>query len=195
MGTLDWNQRGVTAHLELVRKFFDESGRQLEILAKTMAESLARGGKILFFGNGGSAADAQHLAAELVNRMARDRAALSAIALTTDTSILTSIANDAGYHQVFSRQIEALGRAPDVAFSLSTSGHSPNILLALSRARELGLTTASFLGRDGGDARSLSDHALIVEDDSTARIQEVHMLAGHLLCEEIERLACPPAGP
>ena len=162
--------------------------------AAKAADSLARGGKVLFFGNGGSAAEAQHFAAELINRMTRDRPALAGIALSTDGSSLTSIANDSSYDRVFARQIEALARAGDVALALSTSGNSPSILRGLEAARRLDLATVAFLGRDGGKAASLADCALIVESSVTARIQEVHLFAGHLYCEAIEERLYPRAG-
>ena len=188
MNAADRYRPEVEAHLETVRAFFDRHAEAVGRAARGMAECLTLGGKILLFGNGGSAADAQHLAAELVNRMTKDRPAVAAVALTTDTSVLTSIANDSEYDRIFARQIEALGRPGDIALALSTSGNSPSVLLGLTRARERGLKTVSLLGRDGGRARTLSDHALIVESASTARIQEVHILIGHLLCEELESL-------
>ena len=181
-------RRAVQDHQDAVRRFFDSRAGDLERAARAVAGSLAAGGKVLFFGNGGSAADAQHLAAELVNRMTADRPAIAALALTTDSSVLTSIANDSAYERVFSRQVEAFGRPGDVALAITTSGNSPSILRALETARRLGLTTVGLLGRDGGRALPLCDHSLVVESPSTARIQEVHILAGHLLCEEVESL-------
>ncbi len=175
-------------HLEAVRRFFDRRAADLERAARAMAGSLSAGGKILFFGNGGSAADAQHLAAELVNRMALERRAIAALALTTDSSVLTSIANDSAFERVFSRQVEALGRPGDIAFAISTSGNSPAVLRALDRARRMGLTTVGLLGNDGGVALPLCDHPLVVESPVTARIQEVHILVGHILCEAVESL-------
>jgi D-sedoheptulose 7-phosphate isomerase len=184
----------LAAHQEAVESFFRRHSADVERAAREMAEAVGRGGKILFFGNGGSAADAQHLAAELVNRMTRDRPAIPALALSTDTSVLTSIGNDASYDRVFERQIEALGRKGDVAVALSTSGNSPNILLALTRSRERGLRSVALLGRDGGRAFHLADIPLRVDSTSTARIQEVHILIGHLLCEEVESILHPPVG-
>ena len=189
-------QREVQDHLEAVRRFFDRRAGDVDRTARAMAGSLAAGGKVLFFGNGGSAADAQHLAAELVNRMTLERRAIAAIALTTDSSILTSIANDSAFDRVFSRQVEALGRPGDVAFAITTSGNSPAILRALGCARQMGLTTVGLLGNDGGRALPLCDHPLVVESPVTARIQEVHILIGHLLCEEVESLlASAPSLP
>ncbi len=186
-------EQEVRDHLEAVRKFFERRAGDLDRAARTLAASLSRGGKVLFFGSGGSAADAQHLAAELVNRMALERPAIAAIALTTDSSVLTSIANDSAYERVFSRQLEALGRPGDVAFALTTSGNSPAVLRALGRAREMGLTTMGLLGNDGGRALALCDHSLVVECSVTARIQEVHILAGHILCGAVESILSAPA--
>jgi len=171
--------------------FLRSNGPRLLEAARATAESLRREGKALFFGNGGSAAEAQHLSAELVNRMTRDRPALASLALNTDTSALTSIANDASYDQVFARQVEALGRKGDVAFALSTSGNSPSILRGLEAAGRGGLFTIALLGRDGGLARDLVQVPLIVETSSTARIQEVHLFAGHLFCEAVEGILHP----
>jgi len=173
-------------HHRLVDLFLDRHGHDLVRLADRCAESLAAGGKILLFGNGGSAADAQHLAAEFVNRFDRDRPGLAAIALTTDGSILTSVPNDDEFAAVFARQIEALGRAGDVAVGITTSGHSANVVRALQEAARSGLRTAVLSGRDGGPAAAEAHIALVVPGDETARIQEVHILAGHLLCRLVE---------
>ncbi len=159
-------------------------------IAHAMLESLRQGGKVLLFGNGGSAADAQHIAAELVSRFLHDRKALPAIALTTDTSILTSVANDYAYDQVFARQIEALGKQGDVAVGISTSGNSPNVLKAVARAREMGLTTVGLTGRSGGALKDAVDWCLCVPSDSTPRIQEVHIAVAHVLCEVLELELC-----
>ncbi|MCI0567944.1 MAG: D-sedoheptulose 7-phosphate isomerase [Acidobacteria bacterium] len=178
-----------------VQEFLRLHGAALLRAARETAASLSRGGKVLFFGNGGSAAEAQHLSAELVNRMTRDRPALAAVALSTDTSALTSIANDSSYEQVFSRQIEALGKSGDVAVALSTSGNSPNIVRGLEAAKRKGLLTVALLGRDGGLARALAEIPLVVEAPVTARIQEVHLFAGHLFCEAVERVLFPALRP
>jgi D-sedoheptulose 7-phosphate isomerase len=175
-------------HHRVVDAFLDRHAEDLLTLARWCAGSLRAGGKILLFGNGGSAADAQHLAAEFVNRFDRDRPALAAIALATDGSVLTSIGNDASFEAVFARQIEALGRPGEVAIGITTSGNSPNVLAGLLTARRLGLKTASLLGRDGGAAASAADLRLIVPGEATARIQEVHILAGHLLCRFVEEM-------
>jgi D-sedoheptulose 7-phosphate isomerase len=147
---------------------------------------LQGGGKILFFGNGGSAADAQHLATELTVRFKANRKAIAAIALTTDTSALTAIGNDFGFEQIFARQIEALGQPGDVALAITTSGRSPNILHALRTARRCGLVATALAGKGGGDLAGLADPLLVVPSDVTARIQEMHILLGQMLCEAIE---------
>ena len=158
----------------------------IEQAARLLIDALASGHKILLFGNGGSAADSQHIAAELVGKLLVKRRALPAIALTTDTSNLTALANDFGYETVFQRQIEALGQAGDVAIGLSTSGRSPNVLAAIRTARKKGLKTIAFTGRDGGSLAKLVDLSITVPSDSTQRIQESHITIGHILCELIE---------
>jgi D-sedoheptulose 7-phosphate isomerase len=155
-------------------------------LVEACARSIRRGGKILLFGNGGSAADAQHIATELTIRYRDNRPAIAAIALTTDSSALTACGNDLGFGQIFARQIEAIGKADDVALGISTSGKSPNILIALRKAKEMGLVTAALSGRGGGDLPPLVDHLVIVPSDTTARIQELHILLGHMLCGALE---------
>src|SRR5438552_16865815 len=151
-----------------------------------IAATLNAGGKLLLFGNGGSAADAQHIAGELVNRFLLKRHALPAIALTTDGGVLTCIANDTGFENIFARQIEALGAKGDVCLAISTSGISANIVPACQQAREQGIRVIGLLGRDGGGVKSLCDLTLIVESDDTQRIQKTHNLIGHILCELIE---------
>jgi D-sedoheptulose 7-phosphate isomerase len=146
----------------------------------------AAGGKLLIFGNGGSAADAQHMAAEIVGRFQREREALAALALSTDTSILTAVANDDSFDRVFARQIEALGRRGDVALGISTSGDSPSVVRGLDTARGRGLTTIALTGRDGGVIGRAADVHVNVPDESTARIQEVHRTLIHAICELIE---------
>lgn len=155
--------------------------------AAAIVESLRAGGKVLFFGNGGSASDAQHAAAELVARFERDRAAFAALALTTDTSVLTAISNDDGYERVFARQIEGLGRAGDVAFGISTSGRSPSVVLALDAARQQGLKTVALTGRDGGQIGRGADVHVNVPSESAARAQEVHRTLLHVICDLVER--------
>jgi phosphoheptose isomerase len=155
--------------------------------AGVVVGALTGGGKVLLFGNGGSAADAQHVAAEIVGRFQRDRAALAAIALTADTSVLTSVANDYGYDRVFARQVEALGRAGDVAVGISTSGASSNVAVALDAARARGLGTVALTGRDGGAVGRAAAIHVNVPSDVTARVQEVHRTLLHVICDIVER--------
>ena len=172
--------------IEAKRAFFDSNAENVVHAAELMVASIKGGGKVLIFGNGGSAADAQHIAAELVNRLNYDRPPIAAIALTTDTSILTSVGNDSSFEDLFARQLRALGRAGDVALAISTSGNSPNVLRAVGAARELGITTIALAGRDGGKLVSAADLALIVESSATQRIQETHITIAHILCELVE---------
>jgi D-sedoheptulose 7-phosphate isomerase len=155
-------------------------------LVAASVTSIRAGGKLMFFGNGGSAADAQHLATELTIRYKRDRAAIAAIALTTDTSALTAAGNDLGFERVFARQIEALGRPGDIAIAISTSGKSPNVTAALKQARAMRLVTAALSGKGGGELAGLADHLLVVPSDTTARIQEMHITLGQMLCGALE---------
>jgi D-sedoheptulose 7-phosphate isomerase len=182
----------IAEHLAVVEAL---QGQQpvLERIAGEMAQALLRGNKVLWCGNGGSAADSQHLAAELVGRFRRERRAMSSIALTTDTSILTAIGNDYGYEQVFRRQVEALCVAGDVLAGLSTSGNSRNVCLALEKARALGAFTVAFTGAGGGAMKQIADLVLCVPAHDTARIQEGHILCGHMLCDWIELEVCAGA--
>ena len=167
--------------------FFANHTREVERAAMLLIDALTAGQKILLFGNGGSACDAQHIAGELVNIfLNKHRMALPAISLTTDGSILTSIANDSSFIHVFERQVHALGRRGDVAIGITTSGNSPNVLSGLEAARYQNMHTIGLLGRDGGRAADLVDIALTVRHDETARIQETHILIGHILCQLIE---------
>ena len=175
----------------LTTRFFDENAALLLRVGARMAQSLREGGKVLAFGNGGSAADAQHLAAELVGRFLRDRAAWPALALTTDPSVITAVANDLGYDAVFRRQIEAHGRPGDVAIAISTSGRSPNVREAVRAARERGLVTVGLTGGGGGALRGLVDHLIDVPHPHTPRIQEVHGMVVHLLCQMVEEELAP----
>jgi phosphoheptose isomerase len=158
------------------------------VAARALASCFRRGGKVLLFGNGGSAADAQHLAAELVGRFAADRSALPAIALTTDTSTITAVSNDLGFERVFARQIEALGQRGDVAFAISTSGASANVLAAVEAARARGVLVVALTGGDGGALAEAADIAIVVPSASTARIQECHLALEHAICGTVERL-------
>jgi D-sedoheptulose 7-phosphate isomerase len=182
---------------ERVRTHFagtiDTQTRSLEALSATVAEAAQRladtlksGGRILVCGNGGSASDAQHFAAEFTNRFERERPPLAAIALTTDTSALTAIGNDLGFENLFARQIAALCRPGDVAVAISTSGKSPNIIAALKEARRLGVTATALGGKGGGDMVGLAEPILIVPSDTTARIQEMHITLGQMLCGALE---------
>jgi D-sedoheptulose 7-phosphate isomerase len=174
----------------LLGDFLRQKGPLLEKAADVIVKSLESGYKVLFFGNGGSAAEAQHLAAELVNKFSRPRRALPAVALTTDTSTLTSIANDSSFDLVFSRQVEALGHEGDIALALSTSGTSPNILEALRAARKKKLVTIALTGEGGGKLGPLTDILLDVPSRSTPRIQELHLVILHLIAQELDdRLA------
>jgi D-sedoheptulose 7-phosphate isomerase len=155
--------------------------------AELIVEALRRDGKVLAFGNGGSAADAQHLAAELVTRFARERRAFAAVALAADAAVVTSIGNDFGFERLFARQVEALGRPRDVAFAISTSGASPNVVAGLVEARALGLRTIALTGRDGGAVGAAADVHVNVPDESPARVQEVHRTLLHAICELVER--------
>ena len=173
-------------HEAVVHATRDAVAEPLARLVAVCAESLRAGGKLLFFGNGGSAADAQHLATEFTVRYKTDRAAIAAIALTTDTSALTAIGNDFGFEQLFSRQIEALGRPGDVAIGISTSGNSANVVLALRQACEGGLVAAALGGGTGGDLPGVADPLIIVPSTTTARIQEMHIAIGQILCGALE---------
>lgn len=164
----------------------------LEQIAAAMARALQRGNKVLWCGNGGSAADSQHLAAELIGRFRRERRALRSVALTTDTSILTAIGNDYGYEHVFRRQVEALCEAGDVVVGLSTSGNSRNVCLAIEAARALGALTVAFVGAGGGAMKQVADIVLCVPSKDTARIQEGHILCGHMICDWVELEICAP---
>jgi D-sedoheptulose 7-phosphate isomerase len=172
--------------LDLKCRFFATHSADIVRAVRTITESVKVGGKILIFGNGGSAADAQHIAAELVNRYLFDHPPIAAIALTTDSSILTSISNDSSFIHIFSRQVAALGRRGDVAIGISTSGSSPNVIEGIKQAKQLNMATIGLLGKDGGQLARLVDTGLIVPSNSTPRVQEVHLMIGHILCELVE---------
>ena len=173
-------------HLTTLDATMKSIGSALEVAANICIDSLKQGGKILIFGNGGSAADAQHIAAELVGRYKLERKGLSAIALSTDTSSLTAIANDYGYEHVFDRQIEALANPEDVAVGISTSGNSSNVINALQLAKNIGCKSIGLSGKSGGDMNKLCDVNLVIPAKDTARIQEMHILVGHIICHLIE---------
>jgi len=170
----------------LLKDNLRENLDKIQMASKKIAQAIKQGNKILFFGNGGSAAEAQHFAAEFVNRMVIERKPLPAIALSTDSSILTSIGNDRGFEEVFALQIRALGRKGDIAFGISTSGNSPNVLRGLEVARELGLTCFGLAGKSGSKIGKLCQLCLWVNSESTPRIQEAHLLIGHIICETVD---------
>jgi D-sedoheptulose 7-phosphate isomerase len=185
----------VAESLRVKAEFFEENKERIAQTAEVIAHGLRNGRKIMFFGNGGSAADSQHLAAEMVGRFGPARSALAAIALSTDTSILTAVGNDYGYERVFARQIEALGQAGDVAIGISTSGNSPNVLEALDVARSKGLYTVGFTGESGGKMNGRAETLFRVPSRQTPRIQETHILLGHVICELVDRELFPEAYP
>lgn len=177
---------GLREGAELRIQLAQTLGPRIVDAAQVIAECLREGGKVLLFGNGGSAADAQHLAAEFVGRFVLERSPLPGIALTTDSSILTAVGNDYGFDQVFVRQVLALGRPGDVAIGISTSGNSPNVIKAVQAAAERGLRTIGLAGRDGGALAKAVEIAITVPSTNTARIQECHIAVGHVLCELVE---------
>ena len=172
---------------DLKRAFIEENKEKIYSVFLEIAKRVKEGRKILLCGNGGSAADSQHIAAELVGRFSMERRALPAIALTTDTSILTAIGNDYSFDKIFERQVEALGEEGDVLIGISTSGNSKNVINAVEKAKDKGLLTVGFLGKDGGKLAKICDHSFVVKSFSTPRIQEVHITLGHVLCDFIEK--------
>jgi D-sedoheptulose 7-phosphate isomerase len=182
-------RRIVAASVALKERFFAEKAPLLLAVGRRMAESLLAGGRVLAFGNGGSAADAQHFAAELVGRFRADRPGLSAIALVTDPSVVTALGNDMGFDAVFRRQVEAHGRPGDVALAISTSGRSPNVVAGLCAARPRGMVTVGLTGNGGGEVAGLVDYLIDVPHGDTQRVQEVHSMALHVLCEVVEEAA------
>jgi D-sedoheptulose 7-phosphate isomerase len=179
---------------EIKEQFFRDNVDAIVETIHVITDSLRQGNKILIFGNGGSAADAQHIAAEFVNRFLFNRAPLPAIALTTDTSILTSISNDMDFSLIFARQIEALGHKGDIAWGITTSGTSPNMIEGFRKATEMGIKTIALTGKDGGEVLRMADYALNVNSSSTPRIQEVHITVSHIICELVEEALFPSGG-
>lgn len=186
--------QSIESHFKQVVREHDELVRGLDVLLApvrqltlALARALDEGGKLLIFGNGGSAADAQHIATELTVRLVDDRRALPAVALTTDTSTLTAAGNDYGFQEVFARQVEALARERDFVLGISTSGNSDNVLRGLEAGREAGAVTAGLTGGDGGRLRHIADHVVIVPSKTTARIQEMHILIGHIVVGAVEQ--------
>lgn len=180
-----WQQQG-DEHRQTFEDTFKALHQPFDELSEACTYTITRGGKIILFGNGGSAADAQHLATEFTVRYIKDRDPIAAIALTTDTSALTAIGNDLGFDQLFARQIAALGKAQDIAIGISTSGTSENVLNGLKQAKNIGMMTAGLTGRDGGKMPALCDTLLIVPSNTTARIQEMHIMLGQMLCGALE---------
>jgi len=174
------------AHVAVAQATPDQVAMPMAELVGLCATAISGGGKLMFFGNGGSAADAQHLAAELVVRYAKDRAPVAAVALSTDTSILTAAGNDYGYEHVFARQVRSLGKPGDVALGISTSGNSNNVVAALEAAKDMGMTAAAFSGASGGKLVGLAYPLILVPSTDTARIQEMHITLGHILCAGLE---------
>lgn len=174
-----------TDHLDVFGKTMEQMD-VIQLMAERCKEALKSGNKVLFCGNGGSAADAQHLAAELIGRFQKERRSLASVALTTDTSILTAVANDYGYDEVFARQVEGLGRSGDVLIGISTSGNSANVVKAALKARDTGMHTIALTGEGGGKLKDICDITFAVPSKVTARIQEMHIMVGHIICELVE---------
>ncbi|WP_028295790.1 D-sedoheptulose 7-phosphate isomerase [Olivibacter sitiensis] len=175
-------------HIGLITSLRESLLPLIEKVAGEIGQSIQKGNKVLLIGNGGSAADAQHIAAEFTGRFVKERRPLPAIALTTDTSALTAIANDYGYQQVFARQVAALGQGGDILIAISTSGNSPSILEAVEVAKEKGIKTIGLTGKDGGTLGQICDMHINIPHQATARVQEMHILIGHLLCEYVDSL-------
>lgn len=184
---MSWQDEGFDAHAAALAATRAQVSGQIQSMLDAWVRTISGGGKIIFFGNGGSAADAQHLAAELTGRFTSDRDPVAGLALTTDTSSLTAVANDYGVEQMFRRQLTALARPGDLALGISTSGNSANVLTALEAARDAGVTAAGLTGGDGGRMVGLADPLIVVPAQETARIQEMHILIGHLLCGAMEK--------
>ena len=177
-------------NIHLKEEIIHKNITQIIEITNIIVNCLKKGGKVILFGNGGSAADSQHIAAELVGRFKKERGSLAAIALTTNTSILTALANDFGYDTVFSKQIESLARKEDIAIGISTSGKAKNVLKGIAEAKNKGCKAISFTGKDGGELAKISDISIIVPSDITARIQEAHITIGHIICELVEDSLC-----
>ena len=173
-----------SCHLKEI--FVNENVVRIVKIVEVITEALKGGGEILLFGNSGSAADAQHLAAEFVNRFIIERPPLPAIALSTDTSVITSIGNDYSFSDIFAKQIKAIGKPGDIAWGISTSGSSPNVIKAFNEAKKLGMITIALAGKDGGNAEGIVDYPLVVSSNSVPRIQEVHITIGHVICQMVD---------
>jgi D-sedoheptulose 7-phosphate isomerase len=194
------SQNPITAHFQQSLAALERAANDAALLAvasniaRSIIDAIRSGNKVLLIGNGGSAADAQHLASEIVGRYKKERPGFAAIALTTDTSALTAISNDYGFEQIFARQVESLGRPGDVLLALSTSGRSPNILAALTAARGCGLVTVGFTGLKGRSLHDACDHLFVAPSDDTPVIQQIHMTAGHAICDSVECALADGAG-
>ncbi|NQU08962.1 MAG: D-sedoheptulose 7-phosphate isomerase [Candidatus Abyssubacteria bacterium] len=184
---LELVRRRIQASVRVKQRFSQKLIRNVALAAEKIGECHRSGGKLILLGNGGSAADAQHIACELVGRFLLERRALEAVALSTDTSILTCLGNDYGYDRIFERQIEACAKPGDVVVGISTSGNSPNVIRAVKRAKKVGCTTIGMTGRGGGKLKGMVDVLLNVPSEETPRIQESHILMGHIICELVER--------
>jgi len=179
-------EESLKEHLETVTKLRDLLN-EIETLGKKLRDTLKKGNKVLLMGNGGSAADCQHIAAELVGRFKKERKGIPAIALTTDTSILTAVGNDYSFYEIFARQIEALANKGDLVIGISTSGNSENVVRGILKAKEIGCYTVGLLGKNGGKLKDLVDLAIVVPSNNTPRVQECHILIGHIVCEIVDR--------
>lgn len=191
MSLSDRAREAMAASAAVKQRFAEEGADAVAAAAELVAHALRAGGKVLLCGNGGSAADAQHIAGELVGRFKIERPAFHAVALTTDTSVLTAVANDYGFDEVFARQVEGLGAEGDVLMAYSTSGNSPNVLKAIEKARAIGMKTVGLTGAGGGQMAGLCDVCIMAPSDDTPIIQECHAAAGHTICLLVEQLLCP----
>ena len=180
------SSNSINEHLSILNSEKGYLIKKISEISSIVSKAILNGNKIIFFGNGGSAADAQHLAAELSGRYVKERKALPGLALTTDTSALTAIGNDYGFDFIFERQIEALSNKGDILIAISTSGNSTNVINAVNKGRELGCYSIGFLGKDGGKMKKLCDNSIIINSNITARIQEIHILLGHIICESVD---------
>ncbi len=176
----------IQEHKNIINSFDDLMIEKIESISNILINSLSKGNTIFWCGNGGSAGDSQHIAAELIGRFHKDRRPLKSLALTTDTSTITSISNDFSFENIFERQIEGLGVQGDVLVGITTSGNSLNVINAFKKCSEIGVTSIGFLGKDGGNAKDFVDYSLIIESNSTARIQEMHIMIGQICCDLIE---------
>ncbi len=187
----EWVRQAILDSADAKRRFAERAAGEVARAVELVAECLRSGGKVLLCGNGGSAAEAQHIAGELVGRFKRERPAFAAVALTTDTSILTAIGNDYGFEAIFARQVEGLGIKGDVLFAYSTSGNAPNILRAIEMARGMGMSVVGFTGSTGGKMAPACDICIKVPSDDTPTVQECHTAAGHTICRFVEEILCP----